>query len=34
VLAKRKWALEHANKAHIWNFDRESCGPALAFASA
>ena len=34
ALVKRKWTLEHANNAHTWNFDRESCGPALAFASA
>jgi hypothetical protein len=32
-LVKRKWTLEHANNAHTWNFDRESCGPALAFAA-
>ena len=34
ALLKRKWALEHANNAHTWNFDRESRGPALPFASA
>ncbi len=34
ALVKRKWTLEHANNAHTWNFDRESCGPALAFSSA
>ncbi len=34
TLVKRKWTLEHANNAHTWNFDRESCGPALAFSSA
>ncbi len=32
TIVKRKWTLEHANNAHTWNFDRESCGPALAFA--
>ena len=34
ALVKRKWTLEHANNAHTWNFDRESCKPALAFSSA
>ena len=24
----------HANNAHTWNVDCESCDPALAFASA
>ncbi|MGH9693440.1 MAG: hypothetical protein ACRD5Z_04810 [Bryobacteraceae bacterium] len=33
-LVKRKGTLEHANNAHTWNFDRESCKPALAFACA
>jgi hypothetical protein len=33
-IVKRKWTLEHANNAHTWNFDRESCGPALAFSPA
>jgi len=33
ALVKRKWTLEHANNAHTWNFDRESCKPALAFAA-
>ena len=33
-LVKRKWTLEHANNAHTWNFDRESCKPALAFLTA
>jgi hypothetical protein len=33
-IVKRKWTLEHANNAHTWNFDRESCKPALAFSSA
>jgi hypothetical protein len=32
-IVKRKWTLEHANNAHTWNFDRESCGPALAFTA-
>ena len=32
-LVKRKWTLEHASNAHTWNFDRESCVPALAFAA-
>jgi hypothetical protein len=27
-IVKRRWVLEHANNAHTWNFDRESCGPA------
>jgi hypothetical protein len=34
AIVKRKWTLEHANNAHTWNFDRESCGSALAFSSA
>ena len=34
AIVKRRWTLEHANNAHTWNFDRESCKPALAFASA
>jgi alkyl hydroperoxide reductase subunit AhpC len=33
AIVKRKWTLEHANNAHTWNFDRESCGPALAFTA-
>jgi hypothetical protein len=33
TIVKRRWTLEHANNAHTWNFDRESCGPALAFAA-
>ena len=33
TIVKRKWTLEHASNAHTWNFDRESCGPALAFAA-
>jgi hypothetical protein len=33
-LVKRKWTLEQANNAHTWNFDREFCGPALAFSTA
>jgi hypothetical protein len=33
AIVKRRWTLEHANNAHTWNFDRESCGPALAFAA-
>ena len=33
TIVKRKWTLEHANNAHTWNFDRESCGPALAFSA-
>jgi hypothetical protein len=32
-IVKRRWTLEHANNAHTWNFDRESCGPALAFSA-
>ena len=31
-LVKRKWTLEHANNAHTWSLDRESCKPTLAFA--
>jgi hypothetical protein len=34
AIVKRRWTLEHANNAHTWNFDRESCGPALAFSTA
>ena len=33
ALVKRKWTLEHANNAHTWSLDRESCKPALAFAA-
>ena len=34
ALVKRKWTIEQARNAHTWNFDRDSCKPALAFASA
>ena len=34
TIVKRKWTLQHANNAYTWNFDRESCGPAPAFAAA
>ena len=34
TIVKRRWTLEHANKAHTWNFDPESCKPAPALSSA
>jgi hypothetical protein len=34
TIVKRKWTLDHPNDTHTWSFDRESCGPALAFSSA